>query len=295
MWILAPLLPAKKDSGIGDAAVPENTNTAWFLTSGRCSLGRPSQKGGTTGKADIIILGDSSVSSLHAFLDITPGSTPDEQPSVTITGDGMLQADLLAPCQWLLLWLTDAAYALHAADNKSKFSTYLHGEKLPQNTPTPLADGQDLRLGYKSKFRLVWQAAPLLHCPHPVADPPAAAVSSLLAQAGALEAPWGPKVTHVLAAEGQSLSAAVLCSALQEVPVVGVSWLQALTSKTAWKAALPACEEHRVNNFTYPSSTGTQGKQQQQELDLAAWAAAGSGELLQGFSIVVDVGQVRQT
>lgn len=180
-----------------------------------------------------------------------------------------------------------------AADNKSKFGTTLQGEKLPENTPTPLADGQDLRLGYKSKFRLVWQAAPLLHCPHPLPEPPAAAISSLFAQAGASAAPWGPQVTHVLAAEGQPLSAAVLCAALQEVAVVGVSWLQALTSKTAWRAALPSVEEHRVSKFTYLSSSGTKGQQQQQhKLDLAAWAAAGSGNLLQGFSILVDVGQV---
>jgi hypothetical protein len=94
MWILAPLRAANKDGSAGDTAGAEAQNSAWFLTSGRCTLGRPSQKGGTTGKADIIILGDSSVSSLHASLDITPASNPNEQPSITITGDSMPPADV---------------------------------------------------------------------------------------------------------------------------------------------------------------------------------------------------------
>lgn len=94
MWILAPLRAANKDGSAGDAPGAEAQNSAWFLTSGCCTLGRPSQKGGTTGKADIIILGDSSVSSLHASLDITPASNPNEQPSITITGDSMPPADV---------------------------------------------------------------------------------------------------------------------------------------------------------------------------------------------------------
>jgi hypothetical protein len=63
-------------------AAEDVPNPLYFLTSGKITIGRPAKKGGTTGKADILIFGEGSVSSVHCTLEVQPG----QHGVVTITG-----------------------------------------------------------------------------------------------------------------------------------------------------------------------------------------------------------------
>ena len=85
MWVLAPsqVLSKSKD---GSNQAQEPLNSPWVLTGcGNVTIGRPNQKGGTEGKADIIAKGDSSVSSIHATFKIS-GKTG-ARPVITLTGE----------------------------------------------------------------------------------------------------------------------------------------------------------------------------------------------------------------
>lgn len=45
----------------------------WLLTaSNGTSIGRPAKKGGTTGKADVLIYGEGSISIVHASIRVAP-------------------------------------------------------------------------------------------------------------------------------------------------------------------------------------------------------------------------------
>lgn len=61
-------------------------NPVQFLVAGSITIGRPAKKGGTTGKADLLIFGESSVSSLHAVLIVQPACN-EAHGAVTITGE----------------------------------------------------------------------------------------------------------------------------------------------------------------------------------------------------------------
>jgi hypothetical protein len=84
MWVLAPspVTSKAKDASYG---AQQPINSPWILTGrGQVTIGRPTQKGGSEGKADIIAKGDSSVSSIHATFEITPAAG--SRPVITLTG-----------------------------------------------------------------------------------------------------------------------------------------------------------------------------------------------------------------
>jgi hypothetical protein len=83
MWVLSPLLPSASQKAADEGALP---NPVQFLTSGKITVGRPAKKGGTTGKADILIFNESSVSNLHAVLEVQP-ALDGTHGAVTITGE----------------------------------------------------------------------------------------------------------------------------------------------------------------------------------------------------------------
>lgn len=82
MWVLSPLIPASSQRAAEEGSLP---NHLQFLTSGVITIGRPAKKGGTTGKADILVFGESSVSNVHAALKVQPASAGGHG-AVTITG-----------------------------------------------------------------------------------------------------------------------------------------------------------------------------------------------------------------
>jgi hypothetical protein len=83
MWVLSPLLPSASQKAVDEGALP---NPVQFLTSGKITIGRPAKKGGTTGKADILIFNESSVSTLHAAMEVQPAADDGTHGTVTLTG-----------------------------------------------------------------------------------------------------------------------------------------------------------------------------------------------------------------
>lgn len=69
MWVLSPMIGTASQHAAEEGSLQ---NPAQFLVSGVISIGRPAKKGGTTGKADLLIFGESSISTLHAVLTVAP-------------------------------------------------------------------------------------------------------------------------------------------------------------------------------------------------------------------------------
>lgn len=84
MWVLSPLLPSASQKAAEEGALP---NPVQFLTSGKITIGRPAKKGGTTGKADILIFNESSVSNLHAVLEVQPATDDGTHGEITLAGE----------------------------------------------------------------------------------------------------------------------------------------------------------------------------------------------------------------
>lgn len=75
MWVLAPFLPVAASQQPA-AGQQQQQNTLQFLTSsGDISIGRPLKKGGTVGKADILVFNEQSVSTIHAHLQAEPADS----------------------------------------------------------------------------------------------------------------------------------------------------------------------------------------------------------------------------
>jgi hypothetical protein len=87
MWILAPKpVPPQQLKGKADS---DSSQQPVLLTSGDVSIGRPLKKGSTVGKADVLIVNQQSVSTIHAKLHVEAAvqDVDDFQHgSLTITG-----------------------------------------------------------------------------------------------------------------------------------------------------------------------------------------------------------------
>jgi hypothetical protein len=83
MWVLEPFQRPLRDVAPGErAAATQPANARWLLTaSNGTSIGRPAKMGGTTGKADVLIFGEGSISIEHARIRI------DSKDGVAVCGE----------------------------------------------------------------------------------------------------------------------------------------------------------------------------------------------------------------
>ncbi|KAF8064511.1 mnmG [Scenedesmus sp. PABB004] len=240
-----------KEGGGGGGGL---ANPPLFLTAS-VTIGRPAKKGGTTGKADVLIHNESSVSSLHASLAV--GAAHGGEPG-----------------------------AVAITDSASKYGTFLRRagggeeEQLPPNEAVPLGLGDTLRFGTKARYKL--QQVPLALCVTGDADGDADAGAAAAAAGAELARRVGDATTHCLVRDGGRLTGAALAALLQRVPLVTPAWLAALAGARAHAGALPDAEAFAPRALALPAQPGGEPAA---ELVLASWRAP-PAELLAPFSLV---------
>jgi hypothetical protein len=153
-----------------------------------------------------------------------------------------------------------------AAPDHSSHGTHVNDAKMTKNNPRRLTEGDVIRFGSKSKFKLT-HAPLVLHAP---ADADATAAANAL---GLPLAPWGADVTTVVVREGGALGAAAAVALTMSVPVVTPGWIEAFTAQKVWAGQPPAPEAHAPRRLVLATPEGPR------DVEVARWAPPASDAL----------------
>eukprot|EP00879_Flechtneria_rotunda_P021971 GHRR01023171.1.p1 GENE.GHRR01023171.1~~GHRR01023171.1.p1 ORF type:complete len:319 (+),score=74.92 GHRR01023171.1:695-1651(+) len=261
MWVLSPMLPTGSQRASDDGAALDNP--VHFLSgSGAITIGRPAKKGGTTGKADILIFGEQSVSTVHATITVHNSSAPGIHGGVTIQDSSKY-----------------GTYVLHSGEHEEE-QRVLAG----QDVTLQLFD--IIRFGTKCKFML--RQVPLLLCTtgkaatDPVIVEMAASCNASITNVCYKSSYNGnSEVTHCVVEDNDEATAAVLYCLLQGIQLVTPAWLAAVLARKTWPRSLPDVNDYSPKHLLLPqlpqlSSYVRQPQPQQQQqqqvaIDLASW------------------------
>ncbi|KAF6251112.1 hypothetical protein COO60DRAFT_672550 [Scenedesmus sp. NREL 46B-D3] len=259
MWVLSPLLPSASQRAADEAALP---NSVQFLTSGKITVGRPAKKGGTTGKADVLIFNESSVSNLHAVLEVQPA-------------------------------LGGTHGALAITDSNSKFGTFVRGrdvglqeQRLQPQQQQQLQPNDVIRFGNKMRYQL--QQVPVSICPATSSGRSSSDTSFLQAAAScnisivsscsssSTAGSSTQEACHVMAADGDELTSASLSALLLKLPLITPDWIAAVAAKKVHAQSLPDTEAFSTKQLLLPQAPS---QQQQQQRGRCWMSQAGSSHL----------------